>query len=323
MARLRLAIAAVLLLVSPNAFAADFSETSITLAVPPGALAGTLALPSTGAPTAAVLLIAGSGPTNRDGNSTIPGVQPNTLKLLAQELAARGFATLRTDKRGIGESAAAMTSEADLTIQTYSGDNRAWATDLRHKAGVPCVWLLGHSEGALIAELAAKDNPDICGLILIAGAGRSMGTIIRAQVEGNPANPPEIRKQVFDILASLEAGHTVVDVPPMLQSLFRPSVQPYLMSELALDPAAILSRLRIPVQILQGDNDLQVSIADAQALAAARPDAKLAILAGVNHVLKIAPPDRAANFATYADPALPVAPGIVDLIASFMGLHRP
>lgn len=306
-----------MLLPSIPAFAAGYAETNVSLTVPPGTLSGTLAMPAK--PDTAVLLIAGSGPTNRDGNSTIPGVRPNTLKLLAQELAARGIATLRTDKRGIGESAAAMTSEAELTIQTYVGDTKAWAADLKRRAGLRCVWLLGHSEGSLIAELAAENNPGICGLVLVAGGGRTLGAIIRAQVEANPANPPNIRKQVSDILASLEAGHAVADVPPLLQSLFRPSLQPYLISELTLDPAAILARQKIPVLILQGDNDLQVSVADSRLLAAARPDATLVILPGVNHMLKSAPADRAGNFATYADPALPLAPGIVDGVAAFIG----
>jgi fermentation-respiration switch protein FrsA (DUF1100 family) len=120
------------------------------------------------------------------------------------------------------------------------------------------------------------------------------------------------------ILAELEAGRTVADVPPQLGALFRPSVQPYLISWLPLDPAAMVAGYAGPVMIGQGTTDLQVSVTDANALAAARPDARLVIWEGVNHLLKIAPADRAANTATYSNPTLPLAPGVVEDVAGFI-----
>ena len=139
-------------------------------------------------------------------------------------------------------------------------------------------------------------------MILISGAGRRADDVIRSQVAANPANPPVIARQVDDILKSLVAGKPVADVPPYLLSLFRPSVQPYLMSWLPLDPAALLRKIKLPVLILQGDNDLQISLDDARLLAAADPGAKLVVLPGVNHILKAAPTERAANLAR------PIAP---------------
>ena len=276
---------------------------------------------SRGAP--AILLLAGSGPTDRDGNSGA-GVHADSYKLLAEGLAAKNISSLRVDKRGIGESRAAATQESDLRFTTYSDDAAAWAGELRRQTGQKCVWLAGHSEGALVAEVAAQKPDGICGLILIAGAGRRADDLIRAQIAANPNNPPVVAKQADDILKDLDSGKPVSDVPPYLLSLFRPSVQPYMMSWLPLDPAALLAKTMLPVLlILQGDRDLQVSIEDAKLLATADPQAKLVVLPGVNHVLKVAPIDRAANIATYADPTLPLSPGMVDAVADFVHAHTP
>lgn len=295
------------------AFAAD-SEVSLTTAS--GVLWGSLLAPQKGAGIPAALIISGSGPTDRNGNGLT--IHPDTYKLLAEAFAQYGITTLRTDKRGIGQSASATASESDLRVQTYASDTKAWAAYLRERTGAPCIWLIGHSEGALIAEIAAQDANGICGLVLISAPGRKLGAIIRSQLDANPNNPADLKQTAGDILSKLEAGKTVSDVPQLLAGLFRPSVQPYLISEINLDPAALLTRVKLPVLVLQGDNDLQVSVEDAKLLAAAKQDAKLVILPGVNHVLKDVPKDRAANIASYGNPQLPVAPGVVDNVVAFL-----
>jgi uncharacterized protein len=284
---------------------------SVSLQTPTGALFGTLI----SAGKTAALIIAGSGPTDRDGNSAL-NLRTNVYKLLAEGLAANGISTLRYDKRGVGASQAAMTAEQDLRFQTYVDDARAWAHELKLRNGVKRVWLIGHSEGALIAEKVAEDNPKTCGLILISGTGRKAADILREQLGGSLPEP--LRQQAFDGLLELESGRQIASPPPQLLGLFRPSVQPYMISWLSLDPAAILAALRQPVFIMQGDTDIQVSVDDARRLAAARPDAQLAILNGVNHILKLAPPERVANMATYNDPDLPLAPGVVDIVANWI-----
>jgi hypothetical protein len=290
-------------------------EKNLTLDSGSGTLAGTLLTPDN--PKAAILMLAGSGPTDRNGNA-LPALHSDTYRLLAEGLAAHGVTTLRVDKRGVGQSAAAMAAEADLRIGTYADDAKAWAGELRKQTGLRCVWLLGHSEGALVAELAAQNTQGICGLILISGAGHNLGDIIVTQTQ---SAPPELRQKITEIVATLRQGKTVADVPPPLMVLFRPSVQPYWISEINLDPPALLKSDTLPLLIMQGDNDIQVSVEDAKLLAAARSDAKLVILPGVNHLLKIAPTDRAGNIATYANPSLPLAPGVVDAVADFVHDH--
>lgn len=294
---------------------ATMTET-VNLQTPTGTLSGTLIT----AGTIAALIIAGSGPTDRDGNSAL-NLRSNVYKLLAEGLAAHGISTLRYDKRGVGESKAAMTAEQDLRFQTYVDDARTWAHELSLRTGVKRVWLIGHSEGALIAERVAEHNDEVCGLILICGAGRKAADILRQQLGATLPDP--LKQQAFDALAELEKGRPVASPPPPLLGLFRASVQPYMISWLPLDPATILATLKQPVFILQGDTDIQVSLEDARRLAAARSDTHLTILNGVNHVLKIAPEERTANMATYNDPDLPLAPGVVDTVVNWInGIHH-
>jgi len=291
-------------------------ETAVALPAQPAPLHGTLLAPE--GPTRAVaVILPGSGPTDRNGNSPQTGISAQPYRLLARGLADEGIATIRIDKRGIGESAAAAPAEADLRISAYVEDTRAWAAEAAARTGQPCAWLIGHSEGALIAVAAADGHADsICGLILLSGAGRPAGAVLREQLGPQLSEP--MKTQAFHALSELEAGRTVSDTPPALAALFRPSVQPYLISWLSLDPAALIAAWDGPVMIGQGTTDIQVSVVDAEAMAAAQPDARLVLWEGVNHILKTAPAARAANVATYMDPDLPLAPGIVDDVANFI-----
>jgi len=287
----------------------------VELASTPAALHGTLLTPE-GQTRGAAVILPGSGPTDRDGNSGQFGIRASTYRLLAEGLAERGVATLRIDKRGIAGSAAAATSEADLRFNTYVDDARAWAAEAATKTGQPCAWLIGHSEGALVALAAVADHSDmICGLVLLSGAGRPAATVLREQLA---PLPEPLKTQAYDALSELEAGRTVADPPAELAAVFRPSVQPYMISWLALDPALLAAAYDGPIFIGQGATDLQVSVADAEAIKAAQPRAALTIWDGVNHVLKIAPAERTANIATYMDPALSLAPGVVETVADFI-----
>lgn len=297
------------------AVSAPARADEVTVPAPPGELHGTLLKAGGKAPP--VLIIAGSGPTDRDGNSAL-GLSSNTYKLLAEGLAAKGISSLRYDKRGVGESRAAMVKQSDLRIQTYADDAANMAAALRKQTAARCVWLMGHSEGALLAELVAQKPDGICGVVLIAGAGQKIADVMRQQLS---VMPEPARGKALAAIAELEAGRLVPNPPAQPLNLFYTEVQPYLISWMAADPAKLVSAINLPVLILQGETDIQVSVADAKALAAAKPGAKLVLLPGVNHILKTAPAERNANIATYTDPALPLAPGLVDTIAAFMQEH--
>jgi pimeloyl-ACP methyl ester carboxylesterase len=291
--------------------------SAITAPGPNGPLEGTLLDAGTKAPV--VLMIPGSGPTDRDGNNPL-GITAAPYRLLAEALGQKGVSTVRIDKRGMFGSKAAIPDANKVTIGDYAADTHAWVKAIRDRTGAKCVWVLGHSEGGLVALESAQNPQGICGIILVSAAGRKLGDVLREQLRANPANAP-LLDDALAAIDSLEAGKTV-DVSamhPALQKLFAPQVQPFLMNEMAMDPAKLAGSTKVPVLILQGGRDLQVSEADAKALAAAQPKAKLVLIPAMNHVLKdVASDDRAANAATYADPSIPVDSTLVDAIAGFV-----
>ena len=293
------------------------AASSLTAPGPNGPLAGTLLNAGRNAPV--VVIIPGSGPTDRDGNSPL-GITAAPYRQLAEALAARGISSVRIDKRGMFGSKAAVPNANDVSIDAYAADAHAWAKAARAATGAKCAWLVGHSEGSLVALAAGQDKSDLCGVISVSGMGRKFGAVLREQLNANPANAP-ILAPALAAIDSLEAGRRVDSktLPAPLQPLFNDSVQPYLIKLMAQDPARLAASLKLPLLIVQGNRDLQVKVADAEALAKAQRKAKLVLLPGVNHVLKIvATDDRAANVASYADPSLPIAPGVVDAVAGFV-----
>jgi pimeloyl-ACP methyl ester carboxylesterase len=301
------------------------AQTMTTLEAPGpnGPLRGTFLAGSSDRTWAPVLIIPGSGPTDRDGNNPL-GVRAATYRLLAEGLATAGIPTLRVDKRGLFGSADAIPDPDAVTLRDYAADVHAWSAVLRERTGAPCVWLLGHSEGGLVALVSAQSEAKICGLILIATPGRPLGEVLREQLRANPANAP-LLDQAEQAIDRLEAGQRV-DGPlhPALAPLFRPQVQDFMIDAFSYNPAALVAAVSRPILILQGARDLQVSVADAQRLKAAKPDAALLIVPDANHVLKsVVGDDAAANIATYGAVDLPLAADIVPAITAFMRKHTP
>lgn len=297
--------------------AAAAVEKPMTAPGPEGPLAGTLL--DAGEDRPVVLIIPGSGPTDRDGNNPM-GVTAAPYRLLAEALAGRGVSTVRIDKRGMFGSKPAAADPNKVTIAAYAADTHSWVKSARAATGARCVWLLGHSEGGLIALAAARQPAGICGVITVSGPGRKLGDLLREQLQANPANAP-ILDVALATIARLEAGGSVDSdtLPAPLQPLFYNAVQPFLRDLLSHDPARLAAALTVPLLVVQGDRDIQVTVEDANRIASSQPRATLAVLRGVNHVLKAVPSDdRAANLATYADPSLPIAPAVVDAVASFV-----
>lgn len=278
-------------------------------------LHGSLELPRGAGPFPVVLIVAGSGPTDRDGNNAMLPGKNNGLKQLAEQLADRGIASLRYDKRGIGQSTGVMGSEADLRFTMYADDAAAWIPFLRKDARFNRVVVAGHSEGALLGTMAAR-AVGADGVVLIAGAGRRVGVILREQLRHAVT---ELQAPVADsILRELEQGRKVQNVPADLMMIFRESIQPYMMSWLPLDPAAELARITVPILVIRGTTDVQATHDDALRLAAANKRARLVEIEGMNHVLKFVSGTAAEQMPSYSDPALPLVPKLVDTIAEFI-----
>lgn len=307
---------ALLAMLVPHAQSRTLLNQTMAVQVPDGTLHGSLLLPKTGEPVPVALLIAGSGPTDRDGNN--PMGRNDSLKRLAQALAKHGIASLRYDKRGVGQSRAAASDESQLSVDSYVTDAVAWARLLNADSRFSDVVLIGHSEGALIASLAAAAvHP--AALISIAGSGRPIDLLLREQLQGRL--PPSLLATAHYLIDELKAGRIHEQVPDALQVLFRPSVQPYLISLFRQDPASAFGNTTAPALIIQGTHDIQVGREDAEALQRARKDAELTLTKGMNHVLRIVPMGPAKQTASYNQPELPIAHALTERISRFLHKH--
>lgn len=296
-----------------------FIMTMMTAPGPLGLLGGILA--GGGEATRhVVIIIPGSGPTDCDGNNPL-GVNSNTYKLLAEGLSSTDIAVIRIDKRGMFTSAGAVKNANHVVMDDYVQDMQQWVATARQRYPVAKVWLLGHSEGGLVALCTAIKSPEaIAGIILASTPGRPLGEILCTQL-AMAGYSQALRQTAQAIIDGLSAGESVAAsaIPEPLLPLFYPEVQGFLRSLLALDPVALIRQLALPILILQGSRDLQVGVEDAQRLHRAYPSSRLCMLASANHVLKfVASDDRQENIAAYRSPDLPLVPGVVTAIRTFI-----
>jgi alpha-beta hydrolase superfamily lysophospholipase len=265
-------------------------------------LAGTLLLPikSELQKVPGVVLVAGSGPTDRDGNNPLAPARTDMLKQIAQLLAEAGIATLRYDKRGIGGSTprphgTLAEQERFFAWDNFVGDVVAAHGELAKHDEIKsyATALLGHSEGGLLALVAApviaRNRPH--GLVLAATPGRPMGAIVRAQIaRGAPNLLADAERAMTAIQAT---GHVPPDLPRELEALFPSYGGPFLQSLLSFDPAQALLDLTLSCLVLQGAADRQVvPMEDVQplidALGKRGAPGEALIVPGVSHNLKFA-----------------------------------
>ena len=289
-----------------------YFEMEQSVQTPTGELYGTLTVPILKGTFPVALIIAGSGPTDRNGNNA--QMKNNSLLLLAHELAAQGIASIRYDKRGIGASKDALISEENLRFENYAEDAKAWAAQLKADSRFRKLIIIGHSEGSLLGMLACEQAD---AFVSLAGAGRPIDVILKEQLAAQLSGQKKLLRAANEGLSKLKEGKLVEDAPAELFGLFRPAVQPYMMSWMKYDPAVEISKLKIPVIIIQGTTDLQVKEEDARLLFMSYPlNSRLIIIEGMNHILKLSPSDREKNIETYSNPELPLAPELLRIIGT-------
>ena len=280
---------------------------------------GTLKMPQTKGKVPLVLIIAGSGATDRDGNS--PGGTCNAYKMLSDSLNRHGIATLCYDKRFIAKSVSKQT-EAELRFTDYVDDAKSWIAILSQDSRFSQIIVAGHSEGSLIGMIACGQNPKVSKFISIAGAGSPADEILKEQLSRQLAGQPALKNQVFSYIDELKQGWLLEKVPTDLYVLFRPSVQPYLISWFKYNPQEEIAKLKIPVLILQGDLDVQVSEDEAELLHEACPNAKKVIIENMNHVLKNSHSTDVNEQLkdSYNNPTSPINTVLVESIVAFVNL---
>ena len=258
-----------------------------------------------------VILIAGSGPTDRDGNQK--GLTNNSLKLLAEALANNGIAVYSYDKRIFAQIASGKLDEASLSFDNFIDDAKAVIQYFKNQKKYHSITIAGHSEGALIGMVAADGNAD--GYISIAGAGRPIDEVLVEQI-GKQA--PFLKEEVQKNLETLKSGTTFELKNQMLASLFRASVQPYMISWIKYNPQSEIKKLHVPTLLINGDKDIQVSVNDAQLLQQAKPEVQLKIISNMNHIFKEIKGDEAENKASYTNPDLPISKELPIIITTFI-----
>ncbi|MCR9183071.1 MAG: lysophospholipase [Flavobacteriaceae bacterium] len=287
----------------------NYTEEEITLT---NLIEGTLLVPHTETSAPLVIIIQGSGPTDRDGNQ--PNMRNNSLKYLAESLAEEQIATFRFDKRLVKLARQGRLKEEDINFNDFIEDANAVIKHFQDDNRFSHLVIAGHSEGSLVGMVAATNDADA--FISIAGAGQQIDTVIVEQLRRqSPELADEARKN-FDELRETVA---VKNYSVMLSSIFRESVQPFIYSWMQYNPKTEIAKLDIPVLILNGTEDIQTDVEEARLLHQSKPLAEMYLIEGMNHIFKeITKGDTIENAKSYNEPQRPIMPELVERITVFI-----
>ena len=293
-------------------FAHGFDELEIGIAAKGVNLSGTLTMPAhANSKIPLVIIIAGSGPTDRNCNGQ--GFKSDAYKKMATQLALNGIATYRYDKRGIGKSAVENFKEEDINFEVMIDDAKAIITHFEKDTRFSKMTIAGHSEGSLVGMMAVTENQKY---ISIAGSGFPISVILKEQLK-DKLGP--MKNVVYAKIDSLQQGKNVANDLMGLESLFRPSVQPFLKTWMALNPAKEIKKLKCPILIVNGTHDLQVSEKNALALNKANSNSKLVLVPNMNHLLTEIESEKAEdNYASYQNTTFPISKKIKDEVILFI-----
>ncbi|MFV8270846.1 alpha/beta hydrolase [Flavobacterium sp. GT2N3] len=258
-----------------------------------------------------VILIAGSGPTDRDGNQK--GLINNSLRYLSEELAKNDIAVFSYDKRIIAQMKTGTVNEATLTFDDFITDASSVLSFFKNQKKYNKIIIAGHSEGSLIGMIVANDKADA--FISLSGAGRTIDAVLVEQIA---KQAPFLKEEVQKNLDILKSGKTFELKNPMLASLFRKSIQPYMISWIKYNPQIEITKLQIPVLIVNGTKDLQVAVPEAELLKKAKSGAELVLIENMNHVFKEIKGDDSENMKSYSSPDVPITSKLTSTIITFV-----
>ncbi len=271
---------------------------------------GTLLIPNDVDKPNLAIIIAGSGPTDRNGNQNL--LKNNSLKKLAQSLSNHELATFRYDKR-IVKQIRKGNVDMNIRFDDFITDAISILTYFKSSDAFNKVYIIGHSQGSLVGIVTAKQGAD--GFISLAGAGKSIDEVIIEQVTSMAPTLTEDTKRVFSIMKD---GKTTTDFPQALTSIFNLEVQPFMMSWMAYNPQEEIGSLEMPILIINGTKDLQVSEEEANLLHAANSKSTLSIIENMNHILVPIAGDTLENSKSYNESQRKISIELVELIISFI-----
>jgi len=258
-----------------------------------------------------VIIIQGSGPTDRDGNQNM--LKNNSLLFLAEALSENNIASFRFDKRIVSLLRRNMLKEEDLSFEDFIDDAIAITNYFKEADAFSKIYIAGHSQGSLIGMIAANGRVD--GFISLAGAGQSIDNVIIDQLALQMPGLVENAQTAFN---EMRTNGSTSNYSMGLASIFRPAIQPFMLSWMKYDPKVELSKLEIPVLIINGTKDFQVSVSEAELLKEAKPDATYVIIENMNHILKEIFGNDLENSKSYNDYKMPLHPDLIGHIVTFI-----
>ena len=271
---------------------------------------GTLLTPKDADKPNLAIIIAGSGPTNRNGNQNF--LKNNSLKKLAEGLTNNGIATFRYDKR-IVKQILKNDVDKNMMFDDFVSDASDVIDYFKKNDTYNKIYVIGHSQGSLVGMLASKDKAD--GFISLAGAGNNIGDVIIEQVTKMAPKLGEEAQRVVDVLKN---GETTSDYPPALGSLFGPDIQSFMINWMSYNPAEIIKELKMPILVINGTKDLQVSVNEAELLKASNDNAEILIIENMNHVLFEIEGDDLENSKSYNESFRAISPQLMKRITDFI-----
>ncbi|MFK5959157.1 MAG: alpha/beta hydrolase [Lutibacter sp.] len=289
----------------------NYTELDVSIPTESVTIKGTLLKPYSEKKTSLIILIPGSGPTDRDGNNSM--LKNNSLKYLAEGLIAHNISTFRFDKSVLSYSKGDTQKIDSLIFDVFIDEAKTIINYFKKTEAYSKIIVAGHSQGSLVGIIASKNNAD--GFISLAGAGRTIDEVLIEQIE---KQAPILKDETIKILTELKKGNTVNEFNPMLISLFNKQVQPFLMSWIKYNPQTELKKLTIPILIIQGTKDIQVSNLDAELLHRANKNSQLKIIKNMNHLFKEIKGDLSENMGSYSNPNLPIMKELIAIIVTFI-----
>lgn len=272
---------------------------------------GTLLVPGNSETQPLAIIIAGSGPTDRNGNQQM--MKNNSLKFLAEGLYQKNIATFRYDKRIVKQMKNGSIDEKNIHFGDFISDAIAILDYFKKDKRFSKIYIIGHSQGSLIGMVAAQKGAD--GFISIAGAGQEIDDVVIDQLTQQAPGLVDNARTAFD---DLRANGVSYNYNPAISSIFRKEIQPFMFSWMQYNPQEEIKNLNIPVMIINGDNDIQVQISEAELLKAAKPDAEYVIIPKMNHIFKEVEGNSLENSKSYNQYNLPVMPELINSIADFI-----
>ena len=271
---------------------------------------GTLLTPNAINKPDLAIIIAGSGPTDRDGNQNF--LKTNNLKKLAEGLTKNNIASFRYDKRIVKQIRKGKVDK-DMMFDDFVTDAKSVVDYFHNKKQFNNIYIIGHSQGSLVGLLASKEN--VTGFISLAGAGQSIDEVITEQVV---KTAPMFKADTERVFKVLKKGKTTKDYPQALASIFNLEVQPFIANWMTYNPQTEIMSLTIPTLIINGTKDLQVSEAEAKLLDEASKNSTLKIIPNMNHVLVTIEGGNLENSKSYNESFRPLSDGLMSTITEFI-----